>query len=312
MFFLSFYCNIYKKAYLRLKEFYVRLHNKPAGRRQKGKKINRAVSVIKSVLNSAGVKFAIHYTEYSRHAVTLTQELIKNGATDIIVVGGDGTLHEVLNGFSDFDRVNLGLIPCGTGNDFAAAAGIPEDPAKALGIILNRKPQFTDFMQMPTVRGINIIGMGLDVDVLRRYENSKKKTKLTYTLCLIKSLFKFNYVDFDVQTENGESENYRSIIAAVANGHRYGGGIAICPPASPFDGKLDFVAMKEMKKIKLIGAFMKLKKGKVLTLPQAVHFNATEIKISPKSDYTVNVDGQLYDNIPFEIKLISNELRMYR
>lgn len=279
---------------------------------KKGKKVTRATDVIKRTLETAGIKYAFHYTEYPKHATALTKELIDSGATDIIVIGGDGTLHEVLNGFSDFEKVNLGLIPCGTGNDFANAIGVPEDTAKALDIILKKEPTFTDFMQMPTVRGMNIIGMGIDVDVLRRYEKAKKKTKLTYTLCLIKSLFKFRYSEFLIETADGKKENYRSMIAAVANGYRYGGGIAICPPATPFDNKLDFVAMKEMKKLKLIGAFMKLKKGKVLTLPQAVHFNVTDIKIIPKGDYTVNVDGQLYENIPFEIKIIGNTLKMYR
>ena len=165
---------------------------------------------------------------------------------------------------------------------------------------------------MPSVRGINIIGMGIDVDVLRRYEKAKRKTKLTYTLCLIKSLFKFDYIDFDAETADGKKENYRSIIACIANGHRYGGGIEICPPANPADGKLDFVAMREMNKLKLIGGFMKLKKGKVLTLPQAVHFSLSDIKITPKGDYTVNVDGQLYENIPFDIKIVTDTLRMYR
>lgn len=277
-----------------------------------GKKIQAAVPIIERRLKEAGKDYAFHYTEHVRHATEITESLIKNGATDIVVIGGDGTLHEVINGFSDFERVTLGVIPCGTGNDFANAIGIPEDPEKAIGIILENKPQFTDFMQMPTVRGLNIIGMGIDVDVLRRYEKAKKKTKLTYTLCLIKSLFKFKYSEFDVEADGGKNENYRSMIAAIANGHRYGGGIAICPPAKPFDGKLDFVAMKEMKKLKLIGAFMKLKKGKVLTLPQAVHFNAKEIKIAPKGDYTVNVDGQLYENIPFSVKIVSNTLRMFR
>lgn len=277
-----------------------------------GKKVKRTVEIIEKRLEKTNVKYALHYTEYQKHATFLAKTLIANGATDIIVVGGDGSLHEVLNGFSDFDRVNLGLIPCGTGNDFASAAKIPEDPEKALDIILTRAPKFTDFMQMPTVRGINIIGMGLDVDVLRRYEKSKRKTKLTYTLCLIKSLLKFDYSDFTVETQDGKKEHYRSIIACIANGHRYGGGIEICPTAKPDDNKLDFVAMKEMNKLKLIGAFIKLKKGKVLTLPQAVHFNATDIKITPKGNYTVNVDGQLYDDIPFEIKIITDTLRMYR
>lgn len=277
-----------------------------------GKKVKRAITVVEQTLKNANIPYALHYTEYPKHATKITEDLIKSGATDIIVVGGDGSLHEVLNGFSDFERVQLGLIPCGTGNDFASAVSIPEDPEKALDIILQGTPQFTDFMQMPTVRGLNIIGMGIDVDVLRRYEKSKKKTKLTYTMCLIKSLFNFEYSDFDVETSDGKKEHYRSIIACIANGHRYGGGIEICPPAKPFDNKLDFVAMKEMKRIKLIGAFMKLKKGKVLTLPQAVHFNATEINITPKGDYTVNVDGQLYENIPFSVKIVPDTLRMYR
>lgn len=279
---------------------------------KKGKKVKRAVITVKETLEKANIPYALHYTEYQKHATEITENLIANGATDIIVIGGDGSLHEVLNGFSDFDKVALGLIPCGTGNDFAAAVNIPKDPQKALSIILNGTPQFTDFMQMPTVRGMNIIGMGLDVDVLRRYEKSKRKTKLTYTLCLIKSLFNFEYSDFDVITPDGKKEHYRSIIACIANGHRYGGGIEICPPATPFDNQLDFVAMKEMKRIKLVGAFMKLKKGKILTLPQAVHFNATDIKVVPKGEYTVNVDGQLYENIPFGIKIVPNTLRMYR
>ncbi|MBO4251226.1 MAG: diacylglycerol kinase family lipid kinase [Clostridia bacterium] len=279
---------------------------------KKGKKIKNAIAVIEQTLKTASVSYSLHYTEYPKHATELTRQLIKNGATDIVVVGGDGSLHEVLNGFSDFDKVALGLIPCGTGNDFASAIGIPEDPEKALDIILKGKPQFTDFMQMPTVRGMNIIGMGLDVDVLHRYEKAKKKTKLTYTLCLIKSLMNFEYSDFDIKTSDGKCEHYRSIIACIANGHRYGGGIEICPPAKAFDNALDFVAMKEMKRIKLIGAFMKLKKGKILTLPQAVHFNTTDITITPKGDYTVNVDGQLYENIPFGVKVVPNTLRMYR
>ena len=279
---------------------------------KKGKKIKRALPVIETKLKAAGEKYAFHFTDHPKHATEITADLIGNGATDIIVVGGDGTLHETLNGFSNFETVNLGLIPCGTGNDFAHAVNIPEDPEKATDIILARNAKYTDFMQMPTVRGINIIGMGIDVDVLRRYENAKRKTKFTYTLCLIKSLFNFEYSDFGVETSDGKRENYRSIIATVANGYRYGGGIAICPPAKADDGTLDFVAMKEMKRIKLIGAFLKLKRGKILTLPQAEHYGVRDIRITPKGNYTVNVDGQLYDDIPFEVRIVSDTLKMYR
>ena len=277
-----------------------------------GKKIKHALPLIEKRLGSAGIPYAFHYTEYSKHATKITESLIANGATKIVVIGGDGTLHEALNGFSNFDKTTLGVIPCGTGNDFASALHIPEDPLKALEIILKDAPQFTDFMQMPTVRGLNIIGMGLDVDVLRRYEKCKRKTKLSYTFCLIKSLFNFKYSEFDVVADGKPPVHYRSIIAAIANGHRYGGGISICPTADPADKKLDFVAMKEIKGLKLISAFLKLKKGKILTLPQAVHFNMRNINIDAGKHYTVQVDGQLYEDIPFNVEIVSDTLRFFR
>ena len=220
-------------------------------------------------------------------------------------------MHEVINGFTNFDKCALGLIPCGTGNDFASAINLPLDPIRALDLILTGEPKFTDFMQLPTVRGINVVGMGIDVDVLNRYEKLKKKTKLGYTKCLIKTLFNFDYVDFSVEID-GKTADYRSFIACIANGNVFGGGIPICPPADPTDKTLNFLAVREIKKLKIISAFLKLKAGKVLSLKQAEHATATEIKINAKSPYTVNVDGELYHDIPFEVKVVADTLKMYR
>lgn len=276
-----------------------------------GKKIKKALPLIKERLKERKIDFAFHYTNGKGQATTITQDLIKSGATDVVVVGGDGTLHEVINGFTDFENTSLGIIPLGTGNDFASALKLPLDPVKALNVILDGTPKFTDFMQMPTVRGLNIIGMGIDVDVLKRYERLKKKSRFGYTMSLIKTLFNFDYVDFDAEM-NGTDKNYHSFIACVANGHRYGGGIPICPVADPADGKLDFVAVDEINGLKIINAFIKLKKGKVLSLKQAFHDTTDYVKITPSGDYTVNVDGELYDNIPFEIKIVSDKLKVYR
>ena len=276
-----------------------------------GKKVKKILPLVEKRLLERGIEYVIHATKMPKQATTLTQTLIASGATDIVVVGGDGTLHEVINGFSDFERVNLGISPCGTGNDFISSINLPLDPIKAIDLIIDGKAKYTDFMQMPTVRGLNIIGMGIDVDVLKRYSALKKKSKFKYTWCLIKTLFKFNYIDFGVEIK-GERISYRSFIACIANGYRYGGGIPICPVANSTDNKLDFVAVNELPKLKLIGAFLKLKKGKLLTLPQATHFNMEEIKVIPNGDYTVNVDGELYENIPFEVKIVSNTLKIYR
>ena len=279
---------------------------------KKGKKIKNTVQVLETVLKQRQVDYSFHFTDHKGHAKELTEKLIENGATDIIVVGGDGSLHEVINGFSNFEKVRLGLIPCGTGNDFASAVKIPKDAEKALDLILNGNAKYTDFMQMPTVRGINIIGTGIDVDVLKRYESLKKKTKFGYTMCLVKTLFKFTYTEFSAEID-GEMHDYRSFIACIANGHVYGGGIPICPPADPTDNKLNFLAVRSIKGLKIIPAFLKLKAGKILSLKQSEHFDScTEIKIKTASPCTVNVDGELYEDIPFEVKIISNTLQMYR
>lgn len=276
-----------------------------------GKKIKKALPKLEKRLLERKVEYLIHMTKCPNQATELTKTLISHGATTIVVVGGDGTLHEVINGFDNFDKVSLGIIPCGTGNDFASALNLPTDPVEALDMILDGVPKFTDFMQMPTVRGLNIIGMGVDVDVLKRYSKAKRKTKLKYTTCLIQTLFNVNYAEFDSEIE-GIKTHHRSFIACVANGHRYGGGIPICPPANPTDNKLDFVTVDEIHGLKIVGAFLKLKGGKLLSLKQANHQTMKSIKITTEGDYAVNVDGELYYNVPFEVRIVSDKLRVFR
>ena len=164
---------------------------------------------------------------------------------------------------------------------------------------------------MPTVRGLNIIGTGIDVDVLKRYNALKKKNKFGYTKCLIKTLIDFEYTNFTVEID-GEKTSFRSFIAGVCNGYRFGGGIPICPIASVTDNVLDFIAVKEIPRIKIIGAFLKLKAGKILKLKQSIYKKIKEIKITSDKLFTVNVDGELYENIPFEVKIVSNTLKIYR
>ncbi len=277
-----------------------------------GKKTRKVVSILKRILECKKLPFNIHFTRERGHAKTLTEDVIKKGATDIIVVGGDGTLHEVINGFSNFEKVNLGLIPCGTGNDFAKAVKIPLDVEKALDIVINNNPKYTDFMQLPSIRGMNVIGTGIDVDVLKRYNALKKKNKFSYTTSLIKTLFDFEYTDFTAEID-GEKRTFRSFIAGIANGSDFGGGMPICPIATPSDGLLNFVAVKEITpKIKIVGAFLKLKKGKILSLKQTVTMPCKSVKITSDKPLTINVDGELYENVPFEVSVVSNTLKMYR
>lgn len=279
---------------------------------KKGKKICEFIPKLKNYLEQRGAKYALHFTKKKGEAKDITYSLIESGASDIVVVGGDGTLHEVINGFHNFDKANLGIIPLGTGNDFASALKIPSNPIDALSLIVDGEPKHTDFMQMPTVRGLNVIGMGLDVEVLKKYERLKKKSKFGYTKCLLKTLLTYKQVDFKANI--GESvTDYRSFIAAIANGHCFGGGIVISPDATPNDNQLNFVAVDKVNKFVLIKLLIRLMKKKINTVKQYRQERIKKITIIPNTpSYTVNVDGELYDDVPFEVEIVSNKLKVYQ
>ena len=252
-------------------------------------------------------------TEKAGQASVLARELTSEAEGDIVVVGGDGTLHEVLNGFTNFDKCALGLIPTGTGNDFAAAAGIPLDPERAADLIIDSQPKYTEYMQMPQgVRGINVFGTGIDVEILQRCRASKVlRGKFQYLISLIISLIKFK--NYKMRTlVNGEEGNYDALIACVGNGYRIGGGIRMCPEAKLGDGLLDFVVVDDVKKSRIPPAFIKLMQGKILQEKFTVFKRSEHVEIYPEKDLTIQVDGELYDGLPFIVDIVKNKLRMYR
>lgn len=109
-----------------------------------------------------------------------------------------------------------------------------------------------------------------------------------------------------------KKQNLTSFIACIANGTMFGGGLRVCPVAKQDDGLLDFVAIDNMNKIAIINAFLKLKKGSILKHKKVIHKTAKEIKIESKVPLCVNLDGELYENIPFEVKIVHNTLKMFR
>lgn len=279
--------------------------------RSGGGKGKRAMETIAAELNRIGVKFRNFVTKAQKHAIELAKKLTREGATDIIAVGGDGTINEVLNGI-DPQNVRFGIIPAGTGNDFVRSANIPESPLKALDVILHGEAKPTDYMDCSGVRGINVIGTGIDVDILERCERSKiLKGKLQYVASLIISLIKFKFYGFDVLL-NGERTSKEALIIAVGNGKMFGGGIRICPEAEIDDGLMDFVVCNRMKKSRIPSAFMKLMKGKILEQPFTEFQRVEEVEACFDKKITVNVDGELYEGLPFAVKLVKGGVKLYR
>ena len=271
----------------------------------------RARAAIEPLLSDTPHEF--HETAENGHAKAIARALTEGaGDADVVAMGGDGTLHEVLNGLSDPARVRLGLIPCGSGNDFAAAVGLPMDPVKALNVILRGEARYTDYMECSGVRGINAIGTGIDVDILRRYARMKLlKGSAAYLASLILTVATYKARRFDDVTD-GDPVPHDALIACAGNGRSIGGGIPICPDAAVDDGLLDVVIIDGIKKPAIPGAFMKLMGRRLDRLKSAQMSRRPALRIASPAPMPVQVDGEIYEDLPFDVRLVHDVLRFYR
>lgn len=269
------------------------------------------LKIVQDALTARDVPFQTHLSQAERDATSIARRLTQAGEREIIAVGGDGTLHEVLNGIADPTACRLGLIPSGTGNDFAERISLPLDAEKAASLILDGDAKATDFLEVGGVRCMNVAGVGMDVDVLERCKRGKLKGKLKYLFSLVQSLFAFKGCRLEIESDGGK-ETRDALLAAACNGSQFGGGMRICPEAEIADGKLNVVIVDCIGgKIKIIKAFLALLKGKILEYPATKHFLCESVKFTPALPCTMQLDGELYKGIPFDVK-IRTGLQFYR
>lgn len=265
---------------------------------------------IEEKLKEKSIAYQMHFTTKRGDARALAEEFSREGGNVVIVVGGDGTLNEVMHGLH-VENAALGLIPAGTGNDFAVAAKIPSGLA-ALELILNSEPKQTDYIDFSDGRkSLNIAGLGIDVDILERCERMKLfHARSKYFLSLLKSLF--TYRGFQAKIEaNGKTWERTLLLAAVCNGRQFGGGIKICPPARIDDGKLRLVTVDCPKRLKIPFALIKLVRGKVLSLPFAHYEECEEAKLTVEGEFVAQYDGELFPSKSFCAR-VRRDLKMYR
>ena len=285
--------------------------------RIKGKNAND-IEIVKSVFDRAGKQYTIHPTKYAGHAAKIAAELTAGGEkVRLIAMGGDGTLHEVLNGVKYPERCKLGVIPVGSGNDFAAAVGIPENnPKYAAQIIAFCSPMFIDYIELTHgLRSINAVGCGMDVDVLKRTYAGNHKGKRKYFYGFLKSVFTYKAKKFAVEVDGGERKNYNGLIACLGNGRQIGGGIKLFPQAEVDDGYMDFLIVDYLSLFKTIVAFAKLVLGKLDGIKEVTKVRCKQAVIYPESDsMTIQAEGELYDLEKCEsisAKIVQNKLRFY-
>lgn len=276
-----------------------------------GRSFQKTQKKISNILTEKGIEYRFHFTRYEKHATEITKKLCKEGATQIIAIGGDGTVNEVLNGL-DVEKTALGIIPHGSGNDFVDSVNIPSKVEDALNVILNGKAKETDFLVCDGIRGLNIIGTGIDVEILERCESYKIfKGKLKYFFSLIISLIKFKFYDFILHKKENDQERSAMIICCC-NGKKFGGGIPVCPVAIADDGQMETLVVSKMNKAKMIGYLIKLMQGKILEQTFCERLTEDQIQATFKNPITIEIDGELYKNIKFDVHIEKAKLKLYR
>lgn len=273
------------------------------------KKVAKLLKRTLKLLDEAGVEYVLHETHYKAHGTEIARELTKEDGVNVIALGGDGTVHDVLNGIRDVTKCNFGIIPLGTGNDFAASAKIPYNVKKAVDVILKGETKPTDYLTIGGKRCMNVGGVGIDVDVLIRCAGGKGRLK--YLKSLLVSVFKFKGYELTVE-HNGKVEEKKALIVAACNGGQFGGGLRICPAAKIDDGKMDVMIVDCFKsKWRILGAFILLITGKLMSYSHKEYFRADSVKIRTKEPCTLQLDGELYDDLTFDVQ-ICHGLNMYR
>ncbi len=286
-------------------ERYCLIANRTSGSGSAGAYIDR----VKELLAARGVDSEIRETQYPGHATALAKAAIAEGFDVIVAVGGDGTLRETALSVVHTDRV-LGLLPCGTGNDYARALGIPTDAEAALDILLNGENKVVDAGMANDQVFFNIAGFGFDVDVLDYTEEFKPKCRngeTAYRLGLLKALFGLKLRKTTLTFPDGTMEK-NVLMAAAGVGTHFGGGMNVLPESDMSDGLLDVCIAHDVTRLKLLKLFPRFNKGKHIGMPVITYKKTTEVTVVCDPVSRIEVDGERMDGTPVTFRVLPGAL----
>jgi YegS/Rv2252/BmrU family lipid kinase len=286
-------------------ERYCLIANRTSGSGTAGAYIDR----VRELLQARGVDFEIRETQYPGHATALAKAAVDDGFDVIVVVGGDGTLRETAMGVAHTDRI-LGLLPCGTGNDYARALHIPTETEAALDVLLNGQNKVVDAGMANDQIFFNIAGFGFDVDVLDYTEEFKPKCKngeTAYRLGVLKAVFGLKLRKTTLTFPDGTIER-NVLMAAAGVGTHFGGGMNVLPESDMSDGLLDVCIAHDVNRLRLLSLLPKFIKGKHLGLPVITYRKTTEVSVVCDPVSRIEVDGERMDGTPVTFRVLPGAL----
>ena len=272
-----------------------------------------------------GFQFEAEITQKRFHAMIIARKRILEGYRKIMVVGGDGTLNEVINGIFAQSLVPthdilLGMIPVGTGNDWARMFGISSDYREAIELIktnntflqdagkvsfMNRGRQFKRYF-------VNIAGIGFDAMVASKTNRLKEKGKshpLLYLWNIFMGLFSYKYFNASLNID-GVNSTYSIFSMNVGICKYSGGGMMQVPTAIPDDGRFDLTIIKKIGKIGVLKSLPMLYNGTIHKHPKVSTLNGKNIRIESKNEVYLETDGESLGHTPLEFEIIPASIKV--
>lgn len=288
-------------------------------------KAEKKRKAIEAELKRQHIAFDFRFTTATAHADVLIQEEIQNGFRKFICVGGDGNLHDMVNGIMRQNTVpstaiTLAMISLGTGNDWIKTSGVPKDIRGAIALIKQERTMLqnagaaTCFLngKETTTYFHNFAGVGFDAYVVARTTSLKTYGQAAYLLGMLKCLFTYQKPVLKITVDDEVLETVCYLTLAGIG--KYGGGGMKLTPGAALDGDGFFVSIaKNFSRLDVFRHIAKLYNGKFIHLPEAETRFAKKIRIellSATQEVFMEADGDLLGTGPFEISMLPKALRV--
>lgn len=268
----------------------------------------RAARAILVGMERRGLTAAIAATSAPGEAAALAHAAAGEGIDVVVAAGGDGTVHEVANGLlrarvEGLDKTVLGVLPVGTGNDFAKLLGADRDLERSLDIIAAGVVRRFDAGRAAwgehTHWFVNAAGTGIDVEVVRhvvRRRAARAPAVAKYLGAVLRSLVRYRAIPLRIRMDDRLVESDVMMVAA-ANGRCVGGGFWVCPAAEPDDGRFDICIVKRTSRLEALRAIPLILRGAHEKHPKVEmhHARRVEIEAVGPDPLFFQLDGELHE-----------------
>ncbi len=280
---------------------------------------------IAQVLRAEKLDFAAMQTTHRGQGTELARQALGYGCDLIIAAGGDGTVHEVVNGMINDGRpINpeaaLGIISAGTGSDFTRSIGLPRDAITSARLLARSTAvRMIDMGEVETVadqqikRGyfINVAGLGFASEVLERAERQGKRGggTIPYLGALLMTIFQYRNKEVLLRVDGRTWEGVVNSVV-ICNGQFFGGGMRVGPQASLDDGQLDVLTVGVFTPFGFLWNTPRLYRGTHLRLKQVTLQRGRTVQVESPQRLSVQADGELIGECPATFRVLPGILRL--